>query len=45
VSYYGMSKEELQAEILRLQSIQGILDQRARAEVRIGQCKRLLEEK
>jgi hypothetical protein len=45
VSYYGMDNQQLLEEIFRLERIEGSLDQRLISEIRIEQCKRLLEER
>jgi hypothetical protein len=44
IAYYAMDQDQLLAEIVRLEAIQGSLDQQMRAQVLIGQCRTLLEE-
>jgi hypothetical protein len=44
IATYAMSREQLQAEIARLDAMEGTLDQRVRAEIRKEQCQRRLEE-
>ena len=45
ITYYVMTCRELQEEISKLEEINGSLNQKLIAQIRIEQCKKLLEEK